>query len=273
MDIIKRNLLRLLRSGALNEFEPLEPMSRYKWNQLFALSVLLRIDDLIEIGAYHNRFSSNSIPDDTFDKFCERIKQQMPQYDKGVRSSSVELCNSWLNKRLTNIRTKEPHVIDASMDTLQLLNLIVATSSAMFSQGLAIRETLFVGRFLRTKGQLVDFVKLDKWLHKLHLANMAQLIGNLLITTFGFDKDEIPFVHIYDSNAPRMVMRAFNGKSSDAMVAQWHFRQDSSGLVMGNTRASFKTLRRCMSFFTYAPLETLSTLMHGFVTSLSEIEE
>ena len=34
MNIIQRNFFRLLRSGALNEFVSLEPMSHYKWQQL-----------------------------------------------------------------------------------------------------------------------------------------------------------------------------------------------------------------------------------------------
>lgn len=32
MDIITRNFFRLLRSGALNEYEQLEPMSNFKWD-------------------------------------------------------------------------------------------------------------------------------------------------------------------------------------------------------------------------------------------------
>ena len=34
MNIITRNFFRLLRSGALNEYEPMEPMSAFKWRRL-----------------------------------------------------------------------------------------------------------------------------------------------------------------------------------------------------------------------------------------------
>lgn len=34
MDVITRNFFRLLRSGAWNEDEALEPMSHFKWNRL-----------------------------------------------------------------------------------------------------------------------------------------------------------------------------------------------------------------------------------------------
>ena len=34
MNVITRNLFSLLRSGALNEYEPIEPMSEFKWKRL-----------------------------------------------------------------------------------------------------------------------------------------------------------------------------------------------------------------------------------------------
>ena len=39
MDIIKRNFLRTLRSGAFNDIEPFEPMSVFKWNKLLTMIV------------------------------------------------------------------------------------------------------------------------------------------------------------------------------------------------------------------------------------------
>lgn len=36
MDIIKRNFFRLLRCGALNDMEPLEPMSLFNGRSCFA---------------------------------------------------------------------------------------------------------------------------------------------------------------------------------------------------------------------------------------------
>lgn len=273
MDIVKRNLLRLLRSGALNEYEPLEPMSRYKWNRLFRVATLLRVADLAETGAKHSRFSPDGIPSVAWDDFQQLLSQDPNRTESTGIEGESELCNPWLNKRLAAIREKEPHTIDASMATLRLLDMLVAATRAMYVHGIALRESLLVGRYLRTRGQLVDFVKLDKWLRRLHIWRMAELTGNLLITGFGFEKDEVPFVHTVGTGTQRMVEKALNGKLACLSAKEWHFRQEQSGLVTGNTRASIKTLRRCMRFFNQAHLETLSTLGHSFVASLSEIEE
>ena len=40
MDIIQRNLFRLLRSGAFHSAEEIEPMSVFKWGRLYQLSVM-----------------------------------------------------------------------------------------------------------------------------------------------------------------------------------------------------------------------------------------
>ena len=37
MDVITRNFFRLIRSGSLNEQEPMEPMSAFKWQRLFQM--------------------------------------------------------------------------------------------------------------------------------------------------------------------------------------------------------------------------------------------
>lgn len=271
MDIVKRNLMRLLTSGALNEYEPLEPMSRYKWQRLFALAVTLHVDDLVEQGARHHQYAPDGLPAEVLSLFLAR--SQRIEAPSPSEAASSYLCNAWLNRRLEAIRRQEPHQIDASMDTLQLLNLLVAATRAMFERGIVFRETLLVGRYLRTKGQHVDFVKLDAWLRRLRLSSMANLTGNMLIAVFGFESDEIPFVGSTDQRARRMVMNALQGKDTDALQGDWHFRQQESGLVTGNTRVWMTYLSRCMKFVPYAPLEAFSTLIKGFLTSLSEIEE
>ena len=50
LDIIKRNFFRILRSGALNEFESLEPMSAYKWNKLTSLVMAQGVEKIAQKG-------------------------------------------------------------------------------------------------------------------------------------------------------------------------------------------------------------------------------
>ena len=40
MDIVQRNLFKLLRSGAFQSKEDIEPMSAFKWGRLYQLAVM-----------------------------------------------------------------------------------------------------------------------------------------------------------------------------------------------------------------------------------------
>ena len=55
MNIIQRNFFRLLRSGAFDENEPIEPMSPFKWRRLFQMVMAQRVVPVFAKGvANHN---------------------------------------------------------------------------------------------------------------------------------------------------------------------------------------------------------------------------
>ena len=58
----------------------------------------------------------------------------------------------------------------------------------------SVHGIIEMGRFLRKKGDKVDFLKLEGWFRKLGVNNMAQLHGSILISLFGFQLDELPFM-------------------------------------------------------------------------------
>ena len=55
MDIIRRNLLTLLKSGALNEYGNIEPMSSFKWEKLFKMAVIHNISSFIHKGLKNHK--------------------------------------------------------------------------------------------------------------------------------------------------------------------------------------------------------------------------
>ena len=81
-----------------------------------------------------------------------------------------------------------------------------------------------MGEYLRTRGNKVDFVKLENWLNTLQLSAMAELQGNVLISVFGFEEDEIPFVSKSDPNAYRLTLRSISDLAKDT-AHEWHFKQ------------------------------------------------
>lgn len=265
MDIIKRNFFRLLRSGALNEFVTLEPMSNFKWRRLVQMIKAQNVSAIALKGFKNHQYDVEMTAD-------KAIFGELNNGGGNTRYTLPQLSNRFLNRRLKRIRENEPHVIDASMDTVDILNIIVGNVSNMLNRGISLNDVLELGRFLRTRGDRVDFVKLDDWLRILHLEHIAQLLGSILIDVFEFDKDEVPFVARVEPEALRLTLRAINHTAIDT-AKEWHFRQSRSGFVKNNSAALRRNLRRSIKYIGYAPLETTSNFITNFARSLSEIEE
>src|SRR5574344_535972 len=137
MDFLVRNLFAKLRAENFSTSEKEEPMTNYK---------------------------------------KEKLKQFVKNIDS-LPAGEVTLTNPLLNKRLKDIQQEERHAIDTSVETIYLLLIIVSNVKASFYGGISLRGIIQLGQYLRTRGDKVDFLKLDKWLNKLHLRRMAQLQG------------------------------------------------------------------------------------------------
>lgn len=231
MDFLQRNLFTQLRSASFGIKEDMEPMTTFKKKKI----------------------------------------AQMMQNLKDIPTGEVRLNNGFLNRRLINIQQNERHAIDTSVETVYLLRIIVSNINSILSNGINLRGIIQLGQYLRTRGDKVDFVKLDKWLRKLRIQRLAQLEGSILIKFFDFDKEEFPFVHHVEQGAYKLTLRSlyYNIKDQEEIK----FKQTESGFVRTTGGTMRKNLRRSMRYFSYAPIETTSNFMNNFFRSLSEIEE
>lgn len=263
MDVITRNFFRLLRSGALNEYEPLEPMSAFKWGRLAQMVRVQRVEGAAQKGVRNHQFDS-----------MMNMPQQLLVEAGGEPPSEgkPQLSNRLLNRRLRKIEQNERHAIDTNIGSIEVLHIIVANVSDMLNRGTMLHGIIQLGSYLRNKGDKVDFVKLDNWLAKLHLRRMAQLQGSMLMAVFNFEKDEIPFVLREEPSAYKLVLRSVLHSASDT-AEEWHFRQSRSGFVTNNSTLLRRNLRRSLRYITFAPVETISNYASNFVRSLQEIEE
>lgn len=263
MNIITRNFFRLLRSGALNEYEPMEPMSAFKWRRLDQMVHAQHVERAALKGIKNHQFDEMmNIPED--------LANQTP--DNSAHQEEPRLSNHYLNFRLSRIENAERHVIDTNVDALNVLKIIVGNVSSMLNHGTMLSGIIELGSYLRNKGDKVDFVKLDTWLGKLQLRRMAQLQGSMLMSVFNFEQDELPFVRHVEAAANKLVLRSVTHSASDT-AEEWHFRQLSSGFVQNNSALLRRNLRRSLRYITYAPLETVSNFFNNFARSLQEIEE
>ncbi len=263
MNIITRNFFRLLRSGALNEYEPMEPMSAFKWRRLDQMVHAQHVERAALKGIKNHQFDEMmNIPED--------LANQTP--DSSAQQEEPRLSNHYLNFRLSRIENAERHAIDTNVDALNVLKIIVGNVSSMLNHGTMLSGIIELGSYLRNKGDKVDFVKLDTWLGKLQLRRMAQLQGSMLMSVFNFEQDELPFVRHVEAAANKLVLRSVTHSASDT-AEEWHFRQLSSGFVQNNSALLRRNLRRSLRYITYAPLETVSNFFNNFARSLQEIEE
>lgn len=282
MNIIKRNFLRLLRLGAFGENEVIEPMSKFKWEVIFHIANIHNVVGLIFDGIAKNKENEALIPQDIILKY----KKILDEEGYGIKAQATgsipsiqlpdaglsHMCNGFLNARLKRIRENEPQSADASVETLNMLDIIVQATECTMTYGLSFATILRIGIYLRVDGDKIDFVKLENWLRKLNLTRMAQLEGSILIDIFGFEMDEIPFVNKMEPSAHKIAIEALE-KPIRIDIEEWKISQKSTIFLANNSKAMMKTVKNCMKYFFFAPVEASSNFLHRFASSLSNLEE
>lgn len=274
MDIIKRNFFRILLSGALGENEALEPMTRFKWNRLVQM---IKAQDVVAIAidglSQHSHDEGCNMPSDILDDLASSDGNiEDKRFDFSHHIEVPELSNTLLDNRLKKIFDEERHAIDTNIHSLRLLAILVDNVQTILNHGMSLGGILSLGKFLRTQGGKVDFVKIDDWLQHIHMRRMAQLQGSILIKVFNFEQDEIPFVTNIEPYTWKIIMRTIDHQAIDT-AQEWHFKQTRSGFVQNNATVLRRNLRRSLGYITYAPIETTSNFISNFARSLSEIEE
>ncbi|MBO4660245.1 MAG: hypothetical protein J5610_02140 [Prevotella sp.] len=272
MNIIERNFFRILRSGAFNDKEAIEPMSPFKWRRLLQVVEAQNIVATFAKGINnHENDPLLNIPTDITRIMPELIVHN-EERKHAISNDDVRMNNFFLNRKLKNIIAKELKDEESSVETIDLLEIIVYNLSTILNRGLSLDGIMQLGEYLRRWGDKVDFVKLDNWLDSLHLRRMAQLQGSILMSVFGFEQDELPFVEHPDKEALRLAVKTITYQTKDT-AEEWHFKQSRSGFVQNNTTVMRRNILRSIRYYRYAPLETVSSFFGNIGRSLSEIEE
>lgn len=184
MDIILRNYYRMLRNGAFGENEPLEPMSDHKWRKIYRMA-----------GNDHVMQYLNT--DGTGSTVRPKTSTQT------VATKSYDIPDS---RRLRKLTERERHSMDTSVESLELLNIIMHNTEQTLNRRTSLRMIIEMGVFLRKKGDRVDYIKLERWLRKLGVRRLAELHGSVLIALFGFNLNELPFMHRYAAIAEHFIV-------------------------------------------------------------------
>jgi hypothetical protein len=276
MDIIQRNLFRLLRSGAFSSDEKLEAMSVFKWDCLYQLAVMHEVVPYAYQGllSYKDQFFLHltdkqwKVWQKAADKAKDGQQDMNEEEDEFLRPD--HLTNPVLNSKLQDILDDE----HSDTTTRHLLLLFISIVRHIFNEGMPIRQLLELGLFLRQESNKVDFKTLEKWISDLNLSQMCQLEGQCLILLFGFQTEELPFLQEKKDkrveDIAQELLEFTNTRSHD-----WYFSQDADSIFVhnSNTSAMFSHIRRSARYFRYFPSESLTNFFASFVHSLSHIEE
>ncbi len=266
MDIIQRNFLRLLKSGAFGQREQFEPMSAWKWNRLFQLSQMHDVTPWCYDGI-------KLCADDFFLKIRPEQMQQWQQAaedaDKDIPKEEVQhLTNPLLNRKLQ-------HIIDEQHEspTLQLLLNIIRLARFILTQGINMRHLVELGIYLRTTKDQIDYNQLTKWIQSLRMTKIVKLEAALLVHFFDFLPEEIPFTEITVNKSTVSIAEDILNTSSE-QVAEWYFTQGKNVFVSTiNSGAMMWHVRHSAKYMNYYPSEAVTNFFANFAHSLSHIEE
>ena len=271
-NIINRNFFRLLRNGAFNTPEKLEPMSAFKWQRLHQIAEMQDVEPFVAQGM-RNLSNDPARPASALDTLP--ANQPIPSVDayaRHIEEEDPQLSNILLKWQMNRIRHREENNPESTPETWQLMLIIINNVNQTLTKGISLRGIIELGRFLRAKGQNVDFLQVENWLHKLDMMRMSALQGSILVNLFNFDNDEIPFMHQQEKAAVKLVERSLTHTAADT-AENWHFRMRTNGMVQNNSKVLRRNLRRSFKYLRYNPIETTSNFMANFAKTLAEIEE
>ena len=104
------------------------------------------------------------------------------------------------------------------------------------------------------------------------MTHFANLLGNILVSLFNFEKSEIPFMRHEDSNADALL--SWTLETSDVgSENESYFVQLSSGFIANDRTVIRRNLKRGLRYMRYYPLETVSNFFSKFMKNLPNIEE
>lgn len=276
MDIIQRNIFKLIRCGAFNTKEQIEPMSAFKWAKLFQLAIIHDVASDVYEGLQQCKdqffLRMTEAQWELWEKTVNDIRQAPPSEDQEENEflKADHLTNPILNHKLQNILDDE----SSDTRTRQLLLTIIRTARHILNEGLPIKELILLGKELRHESNRIDFNTLEKWLRSLKFQQAAHLEGALLVELLGFEKEEIPFISMTDDSDIKQVAQELI-EFTHSRPKNYYFTQGDNNIFIhtNNGSAILGHVRRSARYFRYFPSETLTNFFATFAHSLSHIEE
>lgn len=245
MDIVARNFFRLLRAGAFRRPEQVEPMSAWKWRQVWRLSMLhgVEAETWEGVKTLHGQFFMR-LTDDLRTEWEHSVVGHASQRGEQDDEEQYNPLTSRQQKRLARIAGDT----NARSATYRALVLTVEVANNLLKSGRWVRQLLALARLLEAEGRFIDAGQLDEWASDVGRGRMLQLEGLLLVQLLGVDADNVTFY------TPSGDERKDRRMVEDVVNALWATRPN-------------------MRFIKYFPQESLTSYTASVVQAIVNVEE
>ncbi len=267
MNITTRNFLRLLRAGAFDTDEPIEPMSAWKWKRVYEVAC--------EQGVVRIVFRGIQLLSDQF--FLQIPDGQMESWRKAIAQpalpddeSALRLANRQNDKKLRQIIDNEGE----DSPTLAALKAILITTRHILDDGFYLRPLVQLALLLRHNNRHIDREKLDEWLTTLRMDRIATFQMALIVFLLNVNPDELPVEPMpIDRNIEPLADDLFGREHPHTGQLRFTQAGDDIFIHTSNTRAMLWQARRSARYLKYYPSESIANLLDSFAHSLTDIEE
>lgn len=150
---------------------------------------------------------------------ADMLRKKVDTVEPYSSAAVYHFVNALQERRRERIVNDERHAIDTSVETLNLLNIIVYNINHIERIGISLPGIISLGKYMRSLGDKVDFVKFDSWTKTLHIRRMTSLMASILVHTMGFEPSELPFLYAEVPNAREILCRYL---MSDAQDGTWN---------------------------------------------------
>ena len=281
--VSNRNFIRFLKAGAFGIVdEETEPMSAYKWKKLFETGNIHNVGDLVIKGAeihsddrwfnYGSSLAELNSESVSMPDINSQIDRILRIGVKDVDGLFTTLSSRSLRNVLDKIIYNEIHSNETNIASLHVLCLIVYNINVTLTHGMRMNGIVSLGKYLRERGDRVDFVKVETWLKKLLMVHFANLFGSVLVSLFDFEESEIPFMHGTDAKVEKLLAWTFDNSSVEN-EKESYFVQLSSGFIANDRKVIRRNLKRGLRYMPYYPIETISNFFLKFFKNIPEMDE
>jgi len=180
----------------------------------------------------------------------------------------------------TDLFSIEGQRIEHLSPTMSLLEMITSVGCQLLRMKFSLVSIVDVGILLRSEGDKVDFVALQRHLRHLHLRPTAQYVGAMLKTFFSFGTDELQFLD--DDDAARAdklseeqltEVIAINTQRPRAASAT---HSGAAGTLMTlpiSRKALLSQLTTAVKAYHFYPYEGMTNMFASLSSQLQDVEE